>query len=276
MSLLIPIDPQSFHNWKGLSPHRFQGTRKHIRIVDNLSKPTDNDELGKGRKHYEEKYALPKQFKSSLRIFPYSNKETTKIIKYHEKLHRKPSPTIKKPRAEKLHLKENKSGHFEDKNLGIKTFKNENENENQYYNLEEIMGKKQRVDHFSRKRNLLPVRSLGDKIYKHPDYSSDFFKGGGLIPGSNIAYKKRKKDIKERGLKIVHYSKNNVTWKEKLEMEQKDEDRKTIEELGKWEENVLAEANPNWKDPDKVELPDLFAEREEKKGKDNKKPPPKK
>lgn len=33
-------------------------------------------------------------------------------------------------------------------------------------------------------RNGLPMASLGDKIYKHPDYVSGFFKAGGLIAGS--------------------------------------------------------------------------------------------
>lgn len=30
----------------------------------------------------------------------------------------------------------------------------------------------------------LPVASLGDKIYKNPEYAPDFFKEGGLIPGA--------------------------------------------------------------------------------------------
>ena len=33
-------------------------------------------------------------------------------------------------------------------------------------------------------RNGLPMSSLGDKNYKHPDYTPNFFKEGGLIAGS--------------------------------------------------------------------------------------------
>jgi len=30
----------------------------------------------------------------------------------------------------------------------------------------------------------MPMASLGDKIYRNPDYDSGFFKDGGLITGS--------------------------------------------------------------------------------------------
>ena len=61
-----------------------------------------------------------------------------------------------------------------------------------------MLGRKQRIDNLDDMRNRfiliirqfnsrLPVSSLGDKIYKHPDYSSDYFKDGGLIPGANIS-----------------------------------------------------------------------------------------
>ena len=33
-------------------------------------------------------------------------------------------------------------------------------------------------------RNGMPLKSLGDKIYKAPDYKPGFFKDGGLIVGS--------------------------------------------------------------------------------------------
>lgn len=33
-------------------------------------------------------------------------------------------------------------------------------------------------------RNGIPLKSLGDKVYKAPEYNPDFYKEGGLIPGS--------------------------------------------------------------------------------------------
>jgi hypothetical protein len=46
------------------------------------------------------------------------------------------------------------------------------------------MGMKKRVTTMYDQRNGLPLHSLGDKIYKAPEYQSNFFKEGGLITGS--------------------------------------------------------------------------------------------
>ena len=46
------------------------------------------------------------------------------------------------------------------------------------------MTRKQRVNTMVEQRNGLPMTSLGDKNYKHPDYTPGFFKEGGLIAGS--------------------------------------------------------------------------------------------
>ena len=41
-----------------------------------------------------------------------------------------------------------------------------------------------RITNLYDQRNGLPMTSLGDKNYKNPDYTPDFFKDGGLIAGS--------------------------------------------------------------------------------------------
>ena len=46
------------------------------------------------------------------------------------------------------------------------------------------MTSKTRVKTLIEQRNGLPMASPGDKIYKNPDYTPDFFKEGGLITGS--------------------------------------------------------------------------------------------
>lgn len=54
--------------------------------------------------------------------------------------------------------------------------------EKEYY-LEQTIGPKGRVRSLDRMRGGYPIRSLGDKEYRFPDYKRDFFKEGGLIPG---------------------------------------------------------------------------------------------
>ena len=53
------------------------------------------------------------------------------------------------------------------------------------------MGTKKRIFDLHKQRNSLNLVSLGDKPYKNPEYSFQFFKEGGLVPGaSNKTYRK--------------------------------------------------------------------------------------
>lgn len=47
------------------------------------------------------------------------------------------------------------------------------------------MGTKKRIDTLYDQRNGYPLKSLGDKIYKNPEYMPGFYKEGGLIVGSS-------------------------------------------------------------------------------------------
>jgi hypothetical protein len=47
------------------------------------------------------------------------------------------------------------------------------------------MGRKKRIETLYDQRNGLPLKSLGDKIYKAPEYMPGFYKEGGLIVGSS-------------------------------------------------------------------------------------------
>lgn len=190
------------------------------------------------------------------------------------KKHYEFKPLPRKSRAERKHQeKPEYSDEFHWK--GIRVFERNNKKSEGNWGVEEKMQEKIRINGLSKQRNLLPLASLGDKIYKNPEYSSDFFKGSGLIPGSNFFVYKKKvipgQETKEKQMKIVHFNKNNMTWKERKKRENRKEDELGVEELNKWEENVLSEANPNWKDPEKVGPPDLFAEREKNGGKEVKK-----
>jgi hypothetical protein len=58
------------------------------------------------------------------------------------------------------------------------------------------MGTKNSVSSINKMRNGLDVKSLGDKPYKHPEYANNFFKGGGLIPGSTNTWPKHTVEIR--------------------------------------------------------------------------------
>lgn len=48
------------------------------------------------------------------------------------------------------------------------------------------MTRKKRLDGYESLRNNIGVASLGDKPYKYPEYSNNFYRDGGLIPGSTF------------------------------------------------------------------------------------------
>ena len=68
--------------------------------------------------------------------------------------------------------------------IGLRPFDQANKTSSKEYNEEKVMGMKKRVTNIYDQRNGLPMASLGDKIYKSPDYTPGFFKEGGLVAGS--------------------------------------------------------------------------------------------
>ena len=50
--------------------------------------------------------------------------------------------------------------------------------------VEKVMTRKKAVPDMYAQRNGCALVSLGDKIYKSPEYNTGFFKDGGLITGS--------------------------------------------------------------------------------------------
>jgi hypothetical protein len=92
--------------------------------------------------------------------------------------------TEARDRPERRHVEPNPSGSLEDLEIGKKTFISHNRKSVNEYHQEEVMGSKIRVQNLYDQRNGLPLKSLGDKIYKVPDYMPGFYKEGGLIVGS--------------------------------------------------------------------------------------------
>lgn len=261
-----PLETASQPIWPGLLPSKFLGSRRHITVVDSLKDFSLNSLPSLGRQHYEEKYDHPKLEKPSLKLFSHHNQRCQQEKVLEVRKHYQFKPSVKPDRAENKHFGL-KTPSEEEKLRGIRVYKEEGMKGSVSWTLEGNMGEKGRVNGLSNMRNKLEIRSLGDKIYKHPDYSTGFFKEGGLIPGSNFfVYKRKSKKKEEKKLKIVHFDKKAMSWKDRKERELRREDEEAVEGLFQWEDNVLTEANPNWKDPEKVGPPDMFAEREKNQG----------
>ena len=73
---------------------------------------------------------------------------------------------------------------FEDNLRGKATFVEHNRKTVDEFQVEARMQGKVRIKTLYEQRNGLPMRSLGDKVYKAVEYQTGFFKEGGLIVGS--------------------------------------------------------------------------------------------
>lgn len=55
-------------------------------------------------------------------------------------------------------------------------------------------------------RNGIDLASFGDKSYKIPEHSTEFYKAGGLITGSSM---RMKKGVTSHQMKIIPFSRPN-------------------------------------------------------------------
>ena len=102
-------------------------------------------------------------------------------------------------------------------------------------------------------RNGLPLTSLGDKNYKHPEYQTGYFKDGGLIVGST---NKLRMASGGSGKAIDFYSglkldqgplnPNRKTWAEAVKEQQLNEELDAVGSLKDWERGTLKEVDPNY------------------------------
>ncbi len=68
------------------------------------------------------------------------------------------------------------------------------------FNVEDILGRKKRLTFLDQRRNSINLSTFGDKPYRSPEQSTDFFKLPGVIP--KLSYsppnKKLKKSLKSQ------------------------------------------------------------------------------
>lgn len=106
------------------------------------------------------------------------------------------------------------------------------------------MGPKARITNLSRMRNGYPSIAPGEKSYKNPEYSNDFFKEGGLIAGSTNVFKYNKTVSKKNFFFYETLDLNVKTldpkklWKNKQIQDVVDYDTNYVKMLKIWDKTV--------------------------------------
>ena len=121
-------------------------------------------------------------------------------------------------------------------------------------NIEKIMNRKRRINSLEQQRNYYKIINRGDKNYRYVDCTEDFFKKGGLIPGStNIIrysenYNKIKNNIYEHMDLNVKSLDTDKIWDNKLEKEREENEIDYVYNLENWDLR-----NINYSEKDKRE-----------------------
>ena len=109
------------------------------------------------------------------------------------------------------------------------------------------MGGKRRFDDLNAMRNGMSLCAPGDKCFKNPEYCKDFFKEGGLVPGSSNRLSHTRNISKQSNnfyqtLDIKKGSLNaDKLWVNKVKKEYSDFDENYVKTLTVWEKNVLGD-----------------------------------
>ena len=108
-------------------------------------------------------------------------------------------------------------------------------------NVEKAMTRKKRINSLEQQRNYYSIVNPGDKNYRYAECSENFFKEGGLIPGStNILrysenYNQIKNNIYEHMDLNVRSLDTDKIWNNKLERERKEREMRYVLNLENWD-----------------------------------------
>jgi hypothetical protein len=117
------------------------------------------------------------------------------------------------------------------------------------FELEQVMNRKQRILTYEEKRNGLANVRRGDKYYKSADRERDFYKKGGLIPGSCISIRKSGKlelNKKDENAKVNLPTKSHLTFEQKNEKAILDNELQQLHALNNPVANRLGLEEPSW------------------------------
>ena len=232
--------------WPGIKPNHFERTRL---MLKHLRKNLYSDRK-LSYKHIPEKKSKEYIFRPSL-----------KLVKSYDENIRKQNRIDKGRKHEFNYFKKIKEAYDNNLFFGSKRRKekilnnlilpqlNEKPKTRNLYlfrslseiNLQKEMTRKKRINSLEERRNYFKMVNPGDKNYRYVDCSADFFKGGGLIPGStnilrkNLNYEKVKNDIYENmNLNIRSLSPEKI-YDNKFEKEIIDNDVKYVFDLENWD-----------------------------------------
>lgn len=250
--------------WAGHTSAKFTTWKAHVPApVPNNDAAHPIYSMG-GRRHYEEKHDRQADYRHIQKVgIAIARKEprteSVKMMNFQ--------PIPKKPEAERRHLRDQYDSLMgpthDNPKQGLLPFAHANQKTEKEYKQETVMTQKKRTKCLYDQRNGLPLQSLGDKNYKHPDYEPGFFKEGGLITGSTNTLKMKSSGNGKAidfysGLKLDQgpLNPNRKTWTQAVKEQTLNEELAAVDSLKDWERGTLKEVDPNYEVDDDSEKED--------------------
>ena len=257
--------------WPGIKSSKWNGSIKVLDQVRLASFKNPNPALpAVGRKHFSPKYCKESGTFKNKRLIRHSPKEDKKTgVKQFENFkYLSPKEYNKVKISTPGKINHNFINNY---NEGINSSNNNIENENNNYKesrfmprkrifdekynkiteefyVNKKMGMKKKISNIEERRNGMPLIAPGDKIYKNPEFSEDYFKEGGLVVGSTnrMNYKKNQKkgcsnfyETLDLNIKTLDEKK---LWKNKVIKEELDYQKDFVKNLNNWEEETFGKA----------------------------------
>lgn len=236
---------KTYGEWPGIKSNHWNGSIKIIRakapeqIFDETSAPL------LGRRHFSAKISKERMFVPGKKMFSgRRDLENIEEKKKGIKLIGEP----KRPeyfQTNRKHFPPRHGKEIYPEPFYIRTFHpDQNCCTFQEMMLEKEFGIKKKILTLQEKRNYMEIKNPGDKAYKVSEQSSNFFKEGGLIPGSTNKFFNRTQNLKNNNFYEtldlnVKTLKDEKKWKNKVKQETLETDQKYVKTLGIWEDKIL-------------------------------------
>ena len=242
--------------WPGSRPSHFTGSKLILKPIKHLEREFSIC----NSKHFPPKYSEEFKFVKSLKSVPsFIHEDIYKPQKRH--LVPLSIEPIERFRSRNFHPKDQfystNIAPFLQRKIRVK----QNIPNMTEYQVESVMNRKKRILSLGEKRNFMKTCKPGDKNYNCVENSPDYYKEGGLIPGSTnwINFRKttRKGDDNfyqtlDLNIKVLD---RNKLWTSKELIESLNKDKKYVEQLNNWDIKLFKE-NQN-KDSKKEEKKDV-------------------
>ena len=241
--------------WPGIKPNHFQRTRRML----NQTRKNITYERKISLRHFQEKKSEEYKFKPSLKLVKsYLEKMQNKTLLITGRKHfydsfKKISDTYDdnlffghKRKKDKIKFDDIKLPKLNSKEKVKLTLRQKFILHSlSELSIENAMVRKKRINSLEEQRNNYKIGIPGDKNYRYAECSENFFKGGGLIPGStnNIEISENLNKIRDNIYEKLNLNVKSLDaskiWENKINKEREDGEKRYVLNLENWDKRHI-------------------------------------